>query len=198
MRAFLPKGVKIGRLFRWAFYLILGLLIAQILWTIARRSWGSGDYTGLALVLGTGFAVAAIGYLESRRPTDKFSPLHPWKIPDMTTRGVLWLMAGFNVLTTLAVFGVCMIPLWLLSGPSAALYIGMVSVMLFATLPYGYWIMRRLYDRVQVGEGAGDHRVLLRYRGYSEIRLRERLLAGAFTGVLIFVTLVVVINWRLG
>ena len=194
MRTILPKRAKIGRLLRWAFYLIVGLLIAQMLWNILSWSWSNGDYTNLIFILGLILAVAVVVYMDRRlRPEDKLHVLRPWKIPDTTTRGVLWLIAGFNALTTLAVFCVCMIPLWLLSKSDAAAALAMVGLLLFLSLPYGYWHVRRLYDRVQVGEGVGrpsgsaafQGRVLLSYKGYSEISLRENLTIVVLTFVVI-------------
>ena len=170
-----PKRAKIGRVLRWAFYLILGLFLAQMLWNVLSWSWSSGDYTAAFLVLGMVFALAVVTYLHRRRPRDKFQFLHPWKIPNTTTRGVLWLIAGLDALVALAVVGACMIPLGLLSRTSAASFMTIMSMMMLAALPNGYWLMRRLYDTVQVGEGAGDQRVLLRYRGYSEPCFRDRL-----------------------
>ena len=193
------RGIETKRLLRWGLYLILGLILAQTAWVLTLGARARGDYSAVVVFLFGATAVAATIYLERRCRGKKFHFYHPWKIPDVTTRRFLWLIAGFDALVTLTIYWVV---LMIAPGPftrslDTAFVAPMAGALLFLTLPYGYWLMRRLYQPAPVGETTGDQRPLLRYMGYSQPPWRERLLATLLIGALILV-LMLSIRWLIG
>ena len=192
MGSHLVSESKVWRLFQWGLYLLSGLLVAQVLWGIVSESWAHEDYIGAGLVLGLAFTSVVVTYLHRKRPRDRFQFYHPWKIADRTTGRVLWLIAGFDALMALAMFGVFMAPLSLAYGSGTAFFAAIVGLTILATLPNGYRYMRRLYDSVQVEEFKANRLSVLKYKGYSEGRFGEMLLAGIPTSVVVFVVLLFV------
>ena len=189
----MTKDRKAGSLLRWVLYLASGLLLTYFLWSVASQLLDQGDYIGTVLVLGVAFVAVAVTYLHRRRPLDKFQFFHPFKVPETTTTRHLWLIAGFDTMAVLAMFSVFVIPMIITYGTGAVFIAAIVGAMMLATLPNGYRYMRRLYDPLQIGEASDRHLTLLRYRGYSESRFREMLLAGVPTSALVFVVLLFVL-----
>ena len=187
LKVFLAREARDGRLLRLALYAVSVVLIAYVLWGMVSESWVHEDYVSASLVFVAVITATLVTFLHRNRPRDKFQFFHPWKIQETTTSKDLWLIAGFDTLVGLAVFGVFMAPMSLTYGTGAVFFAAMVGVMMLATLPNGYRYMRRQYDMVNDREGFADRRTLLRYKGYSDTHFHRMLLAGVPTSALVFV-----------
>lgn len=167
-------------------YLIPGLLL--LLFT-AYSFYLSRNYILVGVLLGCVFLDFRIRhYLDSKRPSDKFHILQPWRIPDPTTRVRLWLLAGvetllyFPLFIALAVFVGHMTSLVVLLTPIMA-----VSVLVL-TIPVRYWRMRRQYElpNRDSERGRGSN---LTYVGPSDLSRRER------TTITVFATVALIAGW---
>lgn len=59
-----------------------------------------------------------------------------------------------------------------------------VDLLVVATVPYGYWLMRRRYEPVSDGETSDDGKAWLRYTGYSAPPWRQKLIWAVLSGLL--------------
>ena len=112
-------------------------------------------------------------------PADKFSLLHPWKIPDPAARGAIWRIAAFdgalNAGQTAVLFAlVGMTNLQL--GLSGWLMAALVAAIMALTTLGNYWRYRRRYDII---DGTGGR--LLRYAGERPLTFREKCGVAAVT-----------------
>ncbi len=189
-----PRSVAAKQLLRWGLYLILGLFVAQMAWVIGSQSLKSGKYFPIALLSVFVAAAIAMAYLERKCRGEKFHFYHLWRIPALTTRGVLCLIAGFDAMVTMMIFAIVMVSVGVAFGrPNIASLLPIAAILMVSLVAYEYWLMRRLYEPVPVGEPASEKRVLLRYMGYSQPSWRERLLL-----TLLFVAMVFVLMFFLG
>ena len=88
--------VEKKRLLRWGLYVILGLIVAQSAWVIASQSIAHGRYSPIVFMSVMVGTVIATIYLERKYRGVKFQFYHPWRIPRLTTRGILWMIAIFD------------------------------------------------------------------------------------------------------
>ncbi len=193
MKVFLAREARDGRLLRLALYAVSVALIAYVLWGMVSESWVHEDYVGASLVFVAVITATLVTFLHRNRPRDKFQFFHPWKIQETTTSKDLWLIAGFDTLVGLAVFGAFMAPMSLTYGTGAVFFAAMVGVMMMlADTPE--WIPVHA-SSVRHGEcpRGFDRRTLLRYKGYSDTHFRRMLLAGVPTSALVFVVLLFVV-----
>ena len=189
-----PRSVETKRLLRWGLYLVLGLVVAQSAWMIASQSLAHGKYFPIALLSVFVAAAIVMAYLERKCRGEKFHFYHLWRIPALTTRGVLWLIAGFDAMVTVMIFAIVMVSVGVaFSRLNIASLLPIAAILMVSLVAYEYWLMRRLYEPVPVGEPVSEKRALLRYMGYSQPSWRERLLL-----TLLFVAMVFVLMFFLG
>ncbi len=180
----------IRRLLRWGLYVILGLIIAQSAWLIGSQSIAHGRYSPIVLITILVGTVVAMIYLERKYRGVKFQFYHPWRIPSLTTRGVLWLIAGFD-----AVVASAFLVIVIVSTGLAFREVNVVSLLLLpallvvATVPYGYWLMRRRYEPATAGETSDDNRAWLKYMGYSAPHWRQKLMWAVLFGMLAVISM---------
>ena len=183
-----PGKIERKRLLRWGLYVVLGIVLAQSAWVIGSQSIAHGRYFPVALLSFLIGTVAAIIYLERKYRGVKFQFYHPWRIPNLTTRGVLWLIAGFDALVMGAFFVIVMVLMGLaLRETSVSTLLQLSALLVVATSPYGYWLMRRQYEPVPAGETVGDDKARLRYTGYSNPPWHQRLIWAVLFGALVVV-----------
>ena len=162
------------------------LAVIAVALVVYIAGYVAGDYilagaASVAIVLSVWLA----RWFERRTPADKFHFFQPWKIPDPTTRGTLWLISAFDgalyvvgavaslALTTMAFSGSLDIPVSLVAVVAA-------STMASGTLSR-YWRYRRRYE--PIAETGG---LLLRYEGESDLTFREKCgVALATVGIII-------------
>ena len=177
-------------------YLILGLIIALLTWHIYYLS---SNYL-VAGALGGVFvlAFALQNLFERLKPPDRFHILQPWRIPDPTSRGTLWLLAAFDALLYLPVYVAFAVSLAVVVH-LAVVFIGLaVTTMLIGTMLGRYWRMRRQYETALnrgQEEGHGGH---LSYVGPSDLNRNERWAIGVATAGLIaawFLTPLLLVLW---
>ncbi len=108
MKVFLAREARDGQLLRLALYAVSVALIAYVLWGMVSESWVHEDYVGASLVFVAVITATLVTFLHRNRPRDKFQFFHPWKIQETTTSKDLWLIAGFDTLVGLAMFGAFM------------------------------------------------------------------------------------------
>ncbi len=134
-----------------------------------------GLVENLFLAVFAGLIALAIWFdrrIKRWTPADKFSLLHPWKIPDPAARGAIWRIAAFdgalNAGQTAVLFAlVGMTNLQL--GLSGWLMAALVAAIMALTTLGGYWRYRRRYD--PIAETGGR---LLRYAGERPLSFREK------------------------
>ena len=178
------------RLLRWGLYMFLGLIVAQSAWVIGSQSIAHGRYSAIVLLSVLVGTVVATIYLERKYRGVKFQFYHPWRIPSPTTRGVLWLIAGFDA----AVMGVFFVMVMVAMGlafreGNVVSLLQLPALLVVATVPYGYWLMRRRYEPVPAGETSDEGKAWLRYTGYSAPPWRQRLIWAALFGLLAVVVM---------
>ena len=161
-----------------------------------------GLVENLVLIALAGFIAFAVWFdrrvVKRLTPADKFSILHPWKIPDPAARREIWRIAVFDgalnagltaVIFTLA--GMTNLQLGLSGWIMAAL---VPAIMALATAA-GYWRYRRRYDII-----ADTGSRLLRYAGERPMTFREKCqVAAAIVGGIIawHAILFVILFWFL-
>ena len=193
MKAFWDREAQDGRPLRLALYALSGVFIAYVLWAVVSELWVHEEYRSASLAVAVTVAAILAWFFHRNRPRDKFQFYHPWKIQETVTSRDLWLIAGFDTLMGVVVFGAFFGTVALNHGVGSILFFGaIVGVMMLATLPYGYRQLRRQYDLVVTGKGLAGRQTLLRYRGYSETHHQWMPLAGVPTSALLFVVLLVV------
>lgn len=131
-------------------------------------------------------------------PADKFSILHPWKIPDPAERREIWRIAAFDgalnagqATVIFALIGRTNLQL----GISGWIMAALVAAIMALTTATGYWRYRRRYDIIADTGGR-----LLRYAGERPMTFREKCqVAAAIAGWIIawYVVLFVVLFWFL-
>lgn len=126
---------------------------------------------------------------ERMTPADKFHFFQPWKIPDPTTRGTLWLISAFDgalYAVIAVVMSIVAIALADMAGGRAIGVSGsLAATVALASMASGtlsrYWRYRRRYEPIVETGG-----LLLRYAGESPLTFREKCgLALATFGVVI-------------
>ena len=173
------------RLLRWGLYLVVGLILAQSAWVIGSQSIAHGRYFPIALLSVLAGTVVATIYLQRRCRRQKFQFYHPWRIPSLTTRGVLWLIAGFDALVTGTYLIILIVFMgFAFSSEDVAFPLQLLGLLVVAATPYGYWLMRRRYEPVPVGETSDEGKAWLRYTGYSDPPWRQRLIGAVLLGLL--------------
>ena len=178
------------RLLRWGLYVILGLIVAQSAWVIGSQSIAQGRYSPTVLLSVMVVTVVATIYFERKYRGVKFQFYHPWRIPRLTTRGILWMIAILDAVV-MGVFLVIVIVSMALAfrDGSVVSLLPLPALLVVATVPYGYWLMRRRYELVPGGEISDEGRGRLRYAGYSTPPWRQRLIWAALFGLLAVVYL---------
>ncbi len=176
------------RLLRWGLYVILGLVVVQSAWVIGSQSIAHGRYSPIVFMSVMVGTVIATIYLERKYRGVKFQFYHPWRIPRLTTRGIIWMIAIFDAVV-MGVFLVIVIASMGLAfrDGSAISLLRLPALLVVATVPYGYWLMRRRYELVTAGETSDEGRGRLRYTGYSTPPWRQRLIWAALFGLLALV-----------
>ena len=182
--------VEKKQLLRWGLYVILGLIVAQSAWVIGSQSIAQGRYSQIVFMSVMIGAVIATIYLERKYRGVKFQFYHPWRILRLTTRGILWMIATFDSVV-MGVFLVIVIGSTglVFRDGSAVSLLQLPALLVVATVPYGYWFMRRRYELVTAGETSDEGRDRLRYTGYSTPPWRQRLIWAALFGFLALVFL---------
>ena len=176
------------RLLRWGLYVILGLIVAQSVWVIGSQSIAHGRYSPIVLLSVLVVTVVATIYLERKYRGVKFQFYHPWRIPRLTTRGILWLIAIFDAVVMSVFFVIVIVSMGLaFREASAVSLLQLPALLVVATVPYGYWLMRRRYEPVPGGETSDEDRARLRYTGYSTPPWRQRLIWAVLFGLLAIV-----------
>ena len=176
------------RLLRWGLYVILGLIVAQSVWMIGSQSIAHGRYSPIVLLSVLVVTVVATIYLERKYRGVKFQFYHPWRIPRLTTRGILWMIAIFDAVVMGVFFVIVIVSMGLaFREASAVSLLQLPALLVVATVPYGYWLMRRRYEPVPVGETSDEDRPRLRYTGYSAPPWRQRLIWAVLFGLLAIV-----------
>ena len=176
------------RLLRWGLYVILGLIVAQSVWVIGSQSIAHGRYSPIVLLSVLVVTVVATIYLERKYRGVKFQFYHPWRIPRLTTRGILWLIAIFDAVVMGVFFVIVIVSMGLaFREASAVSLLQLPALLVVATVPYGYWLMRRRYEPVPGGETSDEDRARLRYTGYSTPPWRQRLIWAVLFGLLAIV-----------
>ena len=159
--------------------------------------------TGSYLLAGGTAGVAALSIwlarlFERMTPPDKFHFFQPWKIPDPTTRGTLWLISAFDgALYAVLSAASATLAIMAFSG-SLDISVSLAAMVALSTMAGGtlsrYWRYRRRYE--PVAETGG---LLLRYAGESSpLTFREKCgLALATVGVIIawLVGLLIYVAW---
>ena len=152
-------------------YIFAVIIAALIAWIVFRA-------TGSWLIAGgvAGFVASLVwmGRLfERMTPADKFHFFQPWKIPDPTTRGTIWLISAYDgALCAVAYIAVSALMDMAFSRSldiSAAFAARIAVVAMAAGTVGGYWRYRRLYE--PIAETGG---LLLRYAGESPLTFREK------------------------
>ena len=176
------------RLLRWGLYVILGLIVAQSAWVIGSQSIAHGRYSPIVLMSVLVGTVIATIYLERKFRGVKFQFYHPWGIPRLTTRGVLWLIAIFDAVVMGVFLVIVFVSMGLAFGEGSTVsLLQMPALLVVATVPYGYWLMSRRYEPAPAGETSDEGRDRLRYTGYSTPPWRQRLIWAALFGLLAIV-----------
>ena len=195
-----PRSVETKRLLRWGLYLVLGLVVAQMAWVIGSQSLAHGKYFPIALLSVFVAAAIVMAYLERKCRGEKFHFYHLWRIPNLTTRGVLWSIAGFDALVTVMIFAIVMVSMGVaFSHLDIAFILPIAAILMVSLVPYEYRLMRRLYEPAPVGETVDDRRASLRYMGYSQPPWRERLLLALLYVAMVFVLMLMFSSrWLIG
>ena len=154
-------------------YPVTAIAVALI---VALFFYDGGNYLASGAIVGVGVLSYWLGrWFERRTPADKFHFFQPWKIPDPTTRGAIWLIAAFDgalhsvrAVAILALVSVA-------SSQSLSLdvsvsFVAILAAMLMALATLGsYWAYRRRYE--PIAETGG---LILRYAGKPDLTFREK------------------------
>ena len=156
-------------------YLLAVVIVAFL---AALVSSVTGNYFLAGGMAGVGVLAIWLGRrFERMTPADKFHFFQPWKIPDPTTRGTLWLISAFDGALYAVIAVVMSIVAIALADMAGGRAIG-VSGSLAATVALvsmasgtlsRYWRYRRRYE--PIAETGG---LLLRYAGESPLTFREK------------------------
>ena len=156
----------------------------------------------LVLIAFAGFIALAVWFdrwvVKRLTPADKFSLLHPWKIPDPASRREIWRIAAFDGAVNTgqaAIIFALMGRMNLQTGLSGWLMAALVPAIMALTAAVSYWRYRRRYDIIADTGGR-----LLRYAGERPLTFREKCqVAAAIVGWIIawHAILFVVLFWFL-
>ena len=128
------------------------------------RCFRTRNYLAAGALGGVSVLALALQYLVERlKPPDRFHILQPWRIPDPTSRGTLWLLAAFDALLYLPVYVAFAVFLVVVPEFSAVLTGVTAMSVLVIIFVQRYWRMRRQYEpALNRGEekGHGGHLVL--------------------------------------
>lgn len=163
------------------FAVVIIALLAALVFSATGSYFLAGGMAGAAAL-----SIGLARLFERMTPPDKFHFFQPWKIPDPTTRGTLWLISAFDG----ALYAVLFVAVFALM--DAALFSGSLDIsvpfsariaitVLAAGTVSRYWRYRRRYEPVSETGG-----LPLRYAGESSLTFREKCgVALAIGGVVI-------------
>lgn len=185
---------------KYAIPLAIALAVALAVYAGALPAIGLVE--NLAMIALAGFIALAVWFdrrvVKRLTPADKFSILHPWKIPDPAERREIWRIAAFDgavnagqTAVIFALIGRTNLQL----GISGWIMAALVPAIMALTAAVSYWRYRRRYDIIADTGGR-----LLRYAGERPMTFREKCqVAAAIVGWIIawHAILFVVLFWFL-
>ena len=171
------EAYRVGSLFlRLAFYIVTGVLLSSITWSVISHSTVTGDYLLASVLLVMMFYVVGQFCVDRWRPeteTDDFHDVKPWKTPRATTVAGLWLRVGFSTLVNVSIYAILASVLVLTTTAEVA-FMALLGTLFLLRVPHLYWSMRSRYRQASDGElTALSGRRLIYHKG-SRLNRRAR------------------------